>query len=108
MMARDMELIRELMLRLERGERGVPSGKTQEEVAYHIELLIDAGFLKGSVVRRAVRGHKVPSGYFVQDITWKGHDFIASIRDDSVWKRAKDHFLQKGAACTVDLILEWL
>ena len=89
MMPRDMDLIRELLLRFERGDKSVPPDHTQEEVAYHVELLIDAGFLKGSVVRRAVRGHKVPSAYFVQDITWKGHDFIASIRNDAVWKRTK-------------------
>ncbi len=39
MMPRDMELIRELVLRFEHDDDSVPEGRTKQEVAYHVKLL---------------------------------------------------------------------
>jgi len=107
MMPRDMDLIRELMLRLQHGDQSLPAGRTQKEVAYHIDMLIQDGFLKGVISRKLEKGTKVPDFFHVQDITWKGHDFIKSVEDDTFWQRAKDHFKKHAVAWTADLILEF-
>jgi len=107
-MPRDMDLIRELMLRLQHGDQSIPPGRTQKEVAYHVEMLIQEEVLKGIVSKKLEKGTKVPDFFHVQDITWKGHDFIKSVEDDTVWRRTKDHFKKHAVAWTATLILEFL
>lgn len=41
-------------------------------------------------------------------VTWKGHDFISQVSDDTVWRRAKDYFREKSVPWTIDLIMEFL
>ena len=111
MMPRDMDLIRELMLRFEQDDLSVPEGRTEGEVAYHVKQLIDGGFLTGQVTSAPTPqspGRPVPKDYFITDITWKGHDFIKAVREDTVWCRVKDHFREKAIPWTADLILEFL
>ncbi len=108
MMPRDMDLIRDLMLRFEQNDTSVPPDRSQQEVAYHVKQLIDEGFVEGRVVMKPSPGKLLPHAYFVHDITWKGHDFIKAVRDDTVWNRAKDHFRKRSVAWTADLILEFL
>ncbi len=110
-MPRDMDLIRVLMLQFEQGDTSVPEGRTEIEVAYHVKQLIDGGFLEGEVIMAttaASPGRPAPRAYFVHDITWKGHDFIKAVREDTVWQRVKDHFRTKAIPWTADLILEFL
>jgi hypothetical protein len=108
MMPRDMDLIRQLMLRFETGDVSVPDGHTKEEVAYHVKQLIDAGFLDGETIMAPSPGKRLPREYFVRDITWKGHDFIKAVREDTLWNRTKEHFKSKAVPFTIDLILEFI
>lgn len=71
-----------------------------EEQTYHTQLLLDAGFVEGRVFDEET--------CVVQRLTWAGHDFLDAMRDDTVWKKAKEHVLKPGASWTFDVLKEWL
>lgn len=101
-----MDLIRELLLRFERNDRLLPEGRTQKEVAYHVNQMKQAGLIDAEISFAMQRGTRYPDFYHVRDITPKGHDFIAAIRNDTFWAKLKKHFEDKAAPLTVDLIVE--
>ena len=104
-MKRDMDLIRALMLEIEERDTGdiqlleiEIEGHSQLEVFSHLRLLIEAGLIAGL----DLSSH---SGINVQAtrLTWTGHDFLDSIRDDEIWQQTKD-----GAAAAGGFTLELL
>ena len=105
---RDMELIRLLLLQQEAGEP-FPELETYDSllVAHHCALIIEAGFVVGEVVSDADQGG-IPVGAAILRLTWKGHEFLDSIRDPSVWQQAKDYVLRPGASWTFGILTEFL
>jgi len=59
------------------------AGHDETEISYHIALLDDAGLLHGQD-RSAIGVFRWSAGA----LTWAGHEFVESVRDDSVWKEA--------------------
>lgn len=51
-------------------------------IAYNLGLAIDAGFVNG---REAGGG-----SFLLEGLTWSGHDFLDSVRDDEIWRRTKE------------------
>ena len=111
-MNRDMDLIRALMLKLEAlpvdGHSIFAIGPSDEELAvdgasfdqidYHLGLLRKQGFLD-------CPGEPMLSGKFpFRGLTWAGHDFLDSIRDDDVWRKTKTHAQQQVGSWTVDIL----
>lgn len=110
---RDMDLIRDLMLRIEKGERsfnivseeeavalGLPTESTlpreeAEKLRYHLYLLGDGNFVKISEHGGGIS--------FVETITWNGQEFLESIRDPVIWAKTKDG-IKAGGAFTFDFI----
>jgi hypothetical protein len=91
-MRRNMDLIRNLMLKLEAAPMqmgdnvqiapGYPqiSGieGTDGEINYHLELIRDEGLLN------CPKGQPM-FGIMFTGLTWKGHDFVDSMRDEKIW-----------------------
>jgi hypothetical protein len=107
---RDMDLIRQVLLKLEAdpkldGTRWVHytpddlglTDRSAEELAYHLGLLIEEGFLRGSPM--TFEGLQP-----ISRLTWKGHEFLSDIRDESIWGKTKDR--AKGLA-DVGMNLIW-
>jgi hypothetical protein len=44
----------------------------------------------------------------VFEITWAGHEFLQSIKDDTLWKKAKEDVLKPTASWTFAILAEWL
>lgn len=91
-MKRDMELIREILLEMEKSEHPLKAEvfatkeKPKKIVAYNMELMEEAGLVK--LMKQA--GDNDPYYFIqVQKITWEGYDFLANVRDDEVWKKVK-------------------
>ena len=104
-MKRDMDLIRSLLLEIEEKDGGTGasisitnSENSKEQITEHLFLL------KGAELIEAVdASHLSGRGVIVRRLTWHGHDFLDSVRDEEVWK-----FTKNGAAAaggfTVDLL----
>lgn len=107
-MKRNWDVIREIMLRTE--QCAVPGDEFQlnefpqerhAEIAYHMELLIDAGLVQGQILKTINSG---PRLFVAQRLTWAGHELLDSIRSDSVWSKTKKVFAEKGLSMTFELV----
>jgi len=105
MTPRDMDLIRELLLRFEQNDTSLPEGRTMKDVGYHVKQMIDAGLIEGQVIEAPSPGKLAPKDFFVRDITPKGHDFLDAIRNDTFWAKLKNEFQKKAVAVTVELVI---
>ena len=98
-MKRDMDLIRELLLKLEalpiapgrlvsmgphEPELAVV-GYTADDISHHLRMLIDAGFLHVEG-----RGFNMSGELLFRGTTWSGHEFIGSTRDREIWQKTKE------------------
>jgi len=100
-MKRDLELLRKLMFKLEEsceaGKHQIENysfDSSEEMVKFeHIKLLIDEDFLDCNVTE-----YKDGNGMVLfKRITNKGHDFIDSIRSDTVWGKVKGKLAKVGS-----------
>jgi hypothetical protein len=103
-MNRDMDLVRELLLKIATATEPpnfsaiVPdrNGGTPEYAfaAYHMKMLIDEVGL--------VRGIDVCAGdkdeWLELYLTWKGQDFLDTIRDPTAWRLTKESVKKVGGA----------
>ncbi len=106
-MKRDMDLIRELLLKLEalpiqQGsvvhlslDEDDPEddlrveGFTTDQIGYHLNLIDEAGLLVGA-------GNRPMSGILFRSLSWDGHDFLDSIRDPEVWRKTRNGVKEVG------------
>lgn len=92
-MRRDMDLIRELLFKLETiGKPGMNfsirctdeevqvDGYSHQDIAAHFEMLIDSGLVIGKVSGATL--------YF-QRLSHEGHEFMAAVREKEVWEKTK-------------------
>lgn len=94
---RDMECIREMLLECE-GGGGVRdlAGWSDETLRDHLRLMIEAGLLHGSV--------DAGGGVVFGKLTWAGHDFLAAIRQDTVWRSVRARLAAAGGGIAFDSI----
>jgi hypothetical protein len=91
-MVRDMDLVRMILLKTEALVPGEGyqlakiAGHDEYTFAAHVELLKEAGFVEGVVGRASGIG---PVTARVRRLTWPGHEFLDSIRSDTVWAETK-------------------
>jgi hypothetical protein len=111
-MKRNLDLIRRMMQVLEQDTdlngRSVYSCYASElfkfsehdddELAYHLMLIIDEGWLTGEYVKAA-------GSFLVRRLTADGHDFIDSTKDPDLWERAKSIAKAAGGA-TLRVVLD--
>ena len=88
-MKRNLDLIRTILREIEKKPDGStyfkvnpPEGVEMSAFMAHLELLIDAGFIKGKVGEYALRS------YEINRLTWQGHEFLDATRDDTLWSKA--------------------
>ncbi|RRA02548.1 DUF2513 domain-containing protein [Burkholderia cepacia] len=115
-MKRDMDLIRELLLKLEAlpvsltelklidGNAAAVQveGYSPEQIDYHLVLLEQAGFIHGGGLENF--GMRMGPGIGFQSLTWAGHDFLDAMRSPDVWNRTRRAASAAGGF-TVDLLM---
>jgi len=81
-------------------------GYTQDQVAYHLALILKAGLAEGGEPRYASDGSDptIPAAVLVSRLTPAGHDFIAEIRDDTVWAKVKERTLKVGGSVSLEML----
>lgn len=96
-MKRDMDLVRNILIKIEQNENDdfyrntfSIAGYDQTTVDYHILLLKEAGLLDAHI-------SESEQGIFAQPIrlTWSGHEFIDAARNDTIWEQTKKMFKGK-------------
>ena len=95
-MKRDMELVREVLLRVE-GLSGRPGtrwlcnsfdpgfeveGWSGDDVDHHLRLLADADCL--------LTAKQAGDGVMLSGLSWKGCEFLDTVRSPEVWRRTKE------------------
>ena len=104
-MKRDMELVRELLLEVEKQEPNTIKQEveyeddkwTGEEVMGHLNLLNNRNLIAGTVIAEEYC-------IALEGLTWEGHDFLDSIRDEGVWKKVKSKLATVGGGATLEIV----
>jgi Hypothetical protein (DUF2513) len=105
-MKRDMELAREILHRIE--DCSDPWGKgmnldfpdrTQNELAYNVKLLKEAGLIEAIDVSGSEG-----MGFIPQSLTNEGHDFLDAIRNDKVWGKVTEKAREHGGALPFEVL----
>lgn len=100
-MQRDMELVREILLALERHPDGfapddlVIEGYTEDQVAYHAYIMGQAGLIE--VADSTNLGSSGPEA-LIKNMTWEGHEFLDAAREPKRWAEARALLHQAGGA----------
>ncbi len=105
-MQRDLKLIREILLAIEKKEDFSTvifsdTDISEEITQYHSWLLIDAGLIEGIVEEDAGGGKYC----FLINLTWKGHEFLSSIREDTVFNKVNNTLKPLGGF-TMEILKE--
>ena len=106
-MKRDMHLIRKILFHLESREEHeavleLPiDGYDRITVMYHLLLLAQAGLVdfEPEVTKngRIIRAH-------VLGLNWAGHEFLDSVRSETVWRKLLVYTKEKGGALPFELL----
>jgi hypothetical protein len=99
-MERDMELVRMILIEIEKSPNSEPRGisipdRSYSEVNYHLKILTNAGFVISSELVT-----KYGDAWYPRELTWLGHDFLDAIRSESIWNKTKSHAKEKGLKLT--------
>ncbi|MEH6498204.1 MAG: DUF2513 domain-containing protein [Pseudoalteromonas distincta] len=97
-MKRDWDIIRKVLIEVqnlsltERDQSEYAADGLEADLeTSHVFLLYDAGFLTG--IRTDTMDGR---GVMCPDLTWQGHDLLASIESKPVWDRVKQMATDKG------------
>lgn len=106
-MRRDMDLVRVILLKIEEEHAGVGLANLEVEgydcaiIAYHCQLLEEAGLVSSCIVRYADDSVVF---FSVGGLTWEGADYLDKVRDDSVWAKTKNLAAEKGVPLVVETV----
>lgn len=70
-----------------------------EEILYTTERLLEAGYITARLEPTKLRCNQV-----IYSLTWEGHKFLDTIRDNTVWRRTND-IVKKLSSVSLSLIL---
>jgi hypothetical protein len=107
-MIRDMDLVRQILRIMEDrawSDRGPihAEGRSEEEIAYHVKLLHEAGLIEAidASTRSGLR-------WVAISLTWDGHEFLDAARDDDRWNRTKTLVKEKAGSVGFEVIRQVL
>lgn len=69
---------------------------TADEIDYHVALMEERELI--DIPTKTMDG-----GFGLRKLTWEGHDFLDSVRDDEVWRKTR-RGAEDAGAWTFDLI----
>ncbi|MGD0020923.1 MAG: DUF2513 domain-containing protein [Smithellaceae bacterium] len=106
-MKRDMDLIRKILFHLESRKEHQATlelpieGYDRVTVMYHMLLLAQAGLVdfepEITKTGRIIRAH-------VLGLNWAGHEFLDSVRSETVWRKLVKYTREKGGALPFELL----
>ncbi|MBB6610850.1 DUF2513 domain-containing protein [Pontibacter sp. Tf4] len=109
-MRRDLDLIRVILLEVEKAESisdGLDlciEGYTDKEISYHVKLLYQAGYLEAN----DDSCRETPDKWSPKSLTWQGHEFLNAARDKTIWNKAKGKIGDKLSSVPFDFLKAYL
>jgi hypothetical protein len=96
-MKRDMNLVREILLRLERGESplNIPD-YTNEQIGYHMVIMADGDLIRLWGLPENVLSHAMNASF--PSLRWMGHEFLDDVRDPEAWDDTRKKIDKIGGA----------
>ena len=80
-------------------------GLDQYICSYHVELLFQAKLLDGYISKVISQDKsKQANDFSINKLTWEGHEFLDSIREEKVWKKIKDKFNDTSVSVSFDIL----
>lgn len=80
-------------------EAGFEDDSPEAEKARHIILLYRSGFVSGEAANN-LNGE----GLLLPELTWEGHQLLATLRSKDVWERIKSLAKDKGVTLSFELV----
>lgn len=108
-MNRDMDLIRKILFAIEDKFIDVAiydlsiDGCDKKTVAYHCDLLHQAGLVKDYKAQYA--GNELYT-FGVSSLTWEGHNYLDKIRSETIWNKTKAIVKERGLPLAFETIKE--
>lgn len=116
-MKRNMDLVREILLRVEAAEGGtvalndLPAEHDEADIGRHTELMIcrSQDLIEHDLLEETV----VPSGsglehrvlaFDIRRMTWEEHDFLDAARNETIWIRAQRLCREMTGGLAFDLL----
>ena len=98
-MKRDLDLARKILLAIEEDEKATGRGLvsiriedcSEEQISYHVKLLHEAGLIEA-----IDRSGGARFCWEAKNITWDGHEFLDSARNETLWRKAKEELKKTG------------
>lgn len=111
-MKRDMDLVRRIALEVADMEFGYVLTSMEDEgvdaatFGMHATWMREAGLITAHI--QEYSAGDTPPSVKIARLTWAGCEFVDSIRDDTLWRKAKESVLKPGMSFTFDVLKEWL
>lgn len=108
-MKRDLELCRKILIEVENTNhsQGIRDLKIESYdatlIKYHIHLLNQAGLID-AVIQRDSANEIYATDVF--ELTWDGHEFLDSIKNERVWNKVIEFVKKKGGDMSFSVLKE--
>jgi len=107
-MTRDMDLIRNILLKVEENTDGINYYSCNSCIPnisfnvmlYHLNLMEEAGLFYGKVAK------DLCGGFSVRGLSNYGHDFLETIKNDNIWMQTKQEIEEKKLPKTIKFLAE--
>ncbi|MGO5139788.1 DUF2513 domain-containing protein [Streptococcus alactolyticus] len=106
-MKRDMDLCRLILFKIEDEFKSIAllnlqiEGYDMEVIAYHCDLLFEAGLIKSY---NPTFADDSLYAFSVGPLTWEGHNFLDKVREDTLWNKTKKVAKEEALPLTLDVI----
>ncbi|WP_187278833.1 DUF2513 domain-containing protein [Methylobacterium sp. WL12] len=107
-MKRDMDFVRKLLLQIEEGETTfvidfltAEDDHEMEEIRklrHHLIIMVEANLINVMEDSFLKDSGRIYAPVEVVGLTWKGHDFVDTIRDPEMWRTTKEGASKVGGA----------
>jgi DNA-binding transcriptional ArsR family regulator len=108
-MKRNMDIVRKIALEAEKLEaiealHGI-DGVDPASFSFHVIWMEEAGLVKA--VKEEYVSQNPPRARVLR-LTWEGCDFLDSVRDETLWGKAKKNIIKPSASFTFGILKDWL
>ena len=100
-MKRDMDLIRFILLEIERADEEDVENMTIDGYSSN-EIMYNANLMKQNNMINTCK-EDIIGNYYIGSLTWDGSDYLDKVRDDTKWKKIKGIIKEKALPFTIDI-----